>query len=136
MHRSTVLNCSQKTAAILFIFVGSLFTFTGCAQLYKFLGLTEQQTQEQISEDQKTIIRTVTQVRTTAAEILTTLIAAAGTIATGFLAKWLHTERKITKAVITGVEDNPTGNVKESIEAKATALGVQPKLHARVKALT
>lgn len=136
MLPSTVLNCSRTTAMITFILVGILFCLAGCAQLYKLAGLTEEQTNEQLAADQETIIRTITQVRTTAADIITTALAGLGAISSGFLAKWLGTERKITKALITGVEANPTGDVKESIQAKATAAGVENKLHARVKALT
>ena len=132
----TILNCTQQTAAILFILIGSLFIFTGCVQVYKLLGLTEEQTEQLLAEDQKTIIRTITQVRTTAAEIITTTIAGLGAIVSGFLAKWLHTERKITKVLITGVESADSSNIKKTIKAKATAAGIEPKLAARVQALT
>lgn len=134
--KTAILHCTQTTATLVFILIGSLFLFTGCVQLYKILGLTEEQTQEQVAEDQKTIIRTITQVRTTAAEIITTAVAGLGAIASGFLAKWLHTERKITQVLITGVESAHETNVKETIKAKATAAGVEPKLAARVRALT
>ncbi|MBA7686860.1 hypothetical protein ES703_95319 [subsurface metagenome] len=132
----TILNCTQQTAAILFILIGSLFIFTGCVQVYKLLGLTEEQTEQLLAEDQKTIIHTITQVRTTAAEIITTTIAGLGAIVSGFLAKWLHTERKITKVLITGVESADSSNIKKTIKAKATAAGIEPKLAARVQALT
>ncbi len=136
MLQSTVLKCSQKTAAVFFILIGSLFCLAGCAQLYKSIGFTEEQTQEQVAEDQKTIIRTITQVRTTTAEILTTIIAGLGAIASGFLAKWLSTERKMTKVLITGVEKANEINTKEMIASIAGATGIEPQLHARVKALT
>lgn len=132
----TILHCTQTTATLVFILIGSLFIFTGCVQVYKLLGLTEEQTQEQISEDQKTIIRTITQVRTTTAEIITTAIAGLGAIASGFLAKWLHTERKITGVLITAVESADSSNIKKTIKTKASAAGVEPKLAARVRALT
>jgi len=135
-QKTTILKCTQTTATIIFILVGTLFILTGCARFYDLIGLTEEQTTEQISEDQETIIRTVTQVRTTAGEIITTAIAAIGTIATGFLTKWLHTEKKITQAVITGVEDAHASDVKASIKRNATAAGVESKLAARVKVLT
>ena len=56
MLQSTVLRCSQKTAMILFIFIGSLFCLAGCAQLYKLIGLTPEQTADQIGKDQKAIL--------------------------------------------------------------------------------
>lgn len=132
----TVLQCSQTTATIVFILIGTLFILTGCAQIYKSLGLTEEQIDEQVSEDQKTIIRTITQVRTTTAEIITTAVAGLGTIASGFLAKWLGTERKITAALITGIESAGDLRAKESVKAKATASGIESALHARVVKLT
>ena len=132
----TILKCSQKTTMTVFILIGSLFCLTGCAQLYKLIGLTEEQTEEQLAEDQKTIIRTITLTRNTAADIITTAVAGIGTIASGFLAKWLRTERKITKALITGVEKANDTNVKESIATAAGTAGIEPKLHDRVKALT
>ena len=135
-NSKTILYCSQTTATVVFILMGCLFILTGCAQVYKVLGLTEEQVAEQVSEDQKTIIRTITKVRTTTAEIVTTAIAALGTIASGFLAKWLGTERKMTAALITAIESSDGVNVKEAAQAKATAAGIETQLHARVISLT
>lgn len=136
MPHPTTLKCSQTTATIVFLLVGSLFCLTGCAQLYKLLGLSNHQTADQVQKDQANRQKIIEDIRLTTTEILTTAIAGIGAIASGFLAKWLGTERKITKAMIAGVESNPTDNIKESIKAKATMLGVQSKLHTRVKALT
>ena len=136
MQQSTVLKCSQTTAVILFILIGTLFCLTGCAQLYKLIGLTEEQTQDQLSQDQETIIRTITTTRNTTADIITTVIAGLGAIVSGFLAKWLGTERKMLKATITGVENANDISVKQSIKDKAMIAGVEPQLHRRVQALT
>ncbi len=135
-YHQTFLRCSQKTAAILFIFIGSLFCLAGCAQLYKFIGLTEEQTQEQLAEDQKTMIRTITLTRNTAADIITTALAGIGTIASGFLAKWLGTERKITKAMIIGIENTDSNLLKKNVNTQAHKLRIEPQLHKRVKSLT
>lgn len=135
-HTPTHLLCSYHTAGLIFVALGSLFLFVGCTQLYKMIGLTEKQVADQVAEDQKTIIRTITHVRTTTAEILTSAIAGIGAIASGFLAKWLGTERKITKVLITGVEKANDTTVKQSIKVKAVAAGIEPKLAARVRALT
>ena len=136
MPQSTLLNCSRITATILFILIGSLFCLTGCAQLYKLIGLTEQQTQDQLSQDQKTIIRTITVTRNTVADIITTTIAGLGAITTGILAKRLGTEKKLNKALITGIEKSPDLSVKHSVKEQALSAGVESKLHTRVKALT
>ena len=134
--KTTILRCSQTSAFIVFVLIGTLFILVGCAEVYKAAGLTEEQTDEQVSEDQKVIIRTVTQVRTTTADILTSAIAGFGTIASGFLAKWLGTERKITKALIAGIEKAAPGSVKESVHQQATDAGIEPQLSKRVAALT
>lgn len=136
MLQSTVLRCSQKTAVILFILIGSLFILIGCEQLYKMIGLTEQQTAAQIAQDQEAAQQIIQQVRWTTHEIITTALAGAGTILSGLLARWLGTERKITTALITGIEKTNNSNVKESVNRTATAAGVEPQLHTRVVALT
>ena len=134
--KPAILACTQTTATIVFILVGSLFIFIGCAHLYKTIGLTDEQAAEQVSQDQDATTQIIQQVRWTAHDIITTAIAAAGTILSGFLARWLDTERKMTTAMITGVEASTDSTVKELIQAKATAAGVETQLHARVVSLT
>ena len=136
MYKPALLNCTRTTAMVVFILVGCLFCLAGCAQLYKFIGLTEEQTQEQLAADQKTIIRTITLTRNTAADIITTAVAGIGTIVSGFLAKWLHTEKKLTNTIIRGVEIGSESHVKRSIETAAGKAGIEKQLNARVKALT
>lgn len=136
LHHPTILRCSQQTAFLIFLTIGTLFILTGCAQVYKAAGLTEEQTDDQVSADQQTIIRTVTQVRTTTAEILTTAIAGLGTIASALLTRLLGTERKITAALITGIETAKDISVKPAVKDKAMIAGVQTQLHKRVTALT
>lgn len=135
-HKTAILNCSYHTAGLTFIILGSFFLLTGCAGLYKILGLTPEQTATQVAQDQDATQQIIQQVRWTTHEIITTTLAGAGTILSGLLARWLGTERKITAALITGIEAAPGTGVKESVSAKATAAGVEPKLHARVVALT
>lgn len=121
---------------ISFILIGSLFTLAGCAQLYKFLGLTKQQTQNQIEKDQTDRQKIIEGIRLTTTELITTAIAGAGAILSGILAKWLGTERKITNTLITAVEKSATDTVKETIHNFAGTAGIEPQLHKRVKALT
>ncbi|MBA7653066.1 hypothetical protein ES703_60907 [subsurface metagenome] len=121
---------------ILFILIGSLFCLAGCAQLYKLIGLSDEQTADQVAADQADRQKIIQGIRLTTTELITTAIAAAGAIASGFLAKWLTTEKKITTAMITGVEKSNDKNVKESIKDESLLAGVQPQLHARVKSLT
>ncbi|MBA7700925.1 hypothetical protein ES703_109651 [subsurface metagenome] len=121
---------------ILFIFIGSLFCLAGCAQLYKLIGLTPEQTADQIGKDQKAIAKVLDTARLDITQLITTIIAGIGAIASGFLAKWLGTERKITKVLITGIENADTTEVKQAVKANALSAGVESQLHARVKALT
>ncbi len=134
-HQS-ILRCSHQTAFVIFLLIGTLFILTGCAAAYKALGLTEEQIHEQVDKDQKVIIRTITTVRTTTADIITTALAGIGTIASGFLAKWLGTERRISRALITGIEKAAPGSVKDTVHQKATDAGIQKQLSRRVAALT
>ncbi len=135
-----------------------LFIIIGCTSLFRSAGLTDDQAQQQTLQLKTALIDATTEaiatVQTGLAEghdlktialnttstFLWKIIAAAGAtvgvVLNGLLAKWLTTEKKMNKALITGVESNPAGNVKESIEARATALGVENALHKRVKALT
>ncbi len=136
MLESTVLRCSQKTAMIAFILIGSLFCLAGCAQLYKLIGLTDEQTQDQLTKDQADRQQIIEGIRLTTTELITTAIAGVGAIASGFLAKWLGTERKITKVLITGVEKATSNAAKEQIQKQALAAGVESQLHKRVQALT
>lgn len=147
-----------RTLALSLICLGFLFSMVGCAQFYKMLGLTEKQTTDQVSEDQKVIIqaiseirdtaadqatetqkviiRTISEVRTTAADIVSVSAAALGTLASGLLARWLGTERKITKALIVGIENAPASDAKASIKSVAISAGVEKALHKRVASLT
>lgn len=136
MHKPTVLNCTRTTAMIVFILIGSLFTLTGCAQLYKLFGLSDRQAADQVAQDQAAIAKIAQDVRFTTTEILTTAIAGIGAIASGLLAKWLGTERKITKVLITSIEDANADLTKKTIHKNATRADIEPQLHARVKALT
>lgn len=121
---------------IAFILIGSLFCLAGCAQLYKLIGLTDEQTQDQLTKDQADRQQIIEGIRLTTTELITTAIAGVGAIASGFLAKWLGTERKITKVLITGVEKATSNAAKEQIQKQALAAGVESQLHKRVQALT
>ena len=135
-QHQTILQCSQKTAFITFVILGTLFTLTGCAQLYKTLGLTDEQTQDQVSQDHLVATKIITQVRTATADIVTTALAGLGAIASGILAKWLGTERKMTTALITGIEAAHDISVKAAVKDKAMIAGIQTKLAKRVARLT
>lgn len=127
---------NKNTAALILIILGSILLLAGCTQLYRTIGLTPNQVQQQTALDQAAIQLTIEQARTHFWQIVSATIGGAGTILSGLLARWLGTERKITAAMITGIEKAPQNAVKQSITAKAVAAGVEPKLNARVRALT
>ncbi len=135
-RHQTILRCSQTTATILFIIIGALFIITGCRGIYQKLGMTPDQVDAQVAADQQTITQILDQSRTSTTQIITSAIAGLGAIASGILAKWLGTERKITDTLITTIESNSNAVLKEMIQAKAKKRGIEPKLAARVKALT
>lgn len=133
---TATLNCKHNTAGLIFIAIGSIFILVGCTKLYDSLGLNPEQTAAQVAEDQEAIQKIIGQTRITTTEIITTALAGVGAILSGLLAKWLGTERKITTALITGIEAADPGAVKEEVQKKAIAAGVEPQLHAKVVALT
>ncbi|MCK5480830.1 MAG: hypothetical protein KAJ06_06775 [Gammaproteobacteria bacterium] len=136
MPQPTLLKCSQTTATFSFILLGSILIFAGCAQLYRTIGMNEDQVSEQVAADQKVRGEIIDTVRVTTTEMITTALAGLGTIVSGFLARWLGTERKITKTLITGIESNDSKSTKEAVHSMAVAAGVEKKLHKRVAKLT
>lgn len=135
-QKSAVLACSYQTAGIIFIVLGCLFVTVGCEKLYSTIGLSDEQIAEQTAQDQEAIENIIETGRTQIYDVVVTILAGTGGILSGLLAKWLKTERKITTAIIQGVETASSDNVKTSIQQKATAAGVENELHTRVSALT
>lgn len=153
-----ILRCSRTTATIIVSVTIFLFILIGCQSLFRSAGLTDEQAAQQTAElksalegaaaaaivDIQTGLEEGHDLKTIAVKassaFLWKMIAAAGAtvgvVLNGLLAKWLSTEKKITKALITGVETHEDGHVKGSIKAAAIAAGVENKLHARVKDLT
>lgn len=135
-HQPATLRCKHNTAGLILITLGSIFVLVGCTQVYKTLGLTEKQAQDQTEKDQEATGAIIDQARITTTEIVTTALAGLGAILSGILAKWLNTEKKITAALITGIESAANSTTKQKVKSTATSAGIEPKLHARVLALT
>lgn len=135
-HSQTYLNCTYNAAGLIFIVLGTIFIFQGCTRFYKAIGLTEKQAATQTAKDQASRQQLSDQFRLTTTEIISSAMAGAGAILSGLLARWLGTERKITTALITGIETANNQKVKKSVNSKATAAGVEPLLHRRVVKLT
>lgn len=158
MQKYLVINCSPRTATIIIFTTIFLFILIGCASLFRTAGLSDEQAAAQVAELKSALegaaTAAIADIQTGLAEghdlktiavktssaFLWKIIAAAGAtvgvVLNGLLAKWLSTEKKINKVMITGVEETNDTNTKEAITAKAGAAGVEPQLHARVKALT
>jgi len=158
MQKYLVLNCSRTTATVIISVTIFLFILIGCQSLFRSAGLTDEQAAQQTAQlksalegataaaiadiqtglEQGHDLKTIA-VKTSSA-FLWKIIAAAGAtvgvVLNGLLAKWLRTEKKITKVLITGVEKTNSTDLKQSIAAAAGAAGLEPQLHARVKALT
>lgn len=132
----TEIHCRHNTAGLFLLLIGSALVIIGCESLYHTIGLTDEQTAQQLAADQEALQGLLTTGRTTLYDIIVTIMAGGGTILSGLLAKWLGTERKITTAMIQGIESADPGTVKEEVQKKAIAAGVESKLHSRVVALT
>ena len=158
MQKYLVLNCSRTTATIIITTTILLFVLIGCQSLFRSAGLTDEQAAQQTAELKSALdaaaaaaIATAQQslaqghdLKTTAVKassiflwkILAAAAATLGVALNTLLAKWLGTEKKITKAMITAVENTNDPSAKQAIRSAAIAAGVESKLHARVKALT
>lgn len=112
------------------------FATVGCAGVYKAIGLTQEQTAEQVGEDQVMYVRLIEQGRGVFWQVATAVLGGLGTVATGVLGKYLHTERKITKAAILGIERNDGKDVKGAVKDAAKKLGVTQPLAKRVDKIT
>lgn len=132
----TEIHCRHRTAGLIFIVLGCLFCLIGCSKVYKFMGLTDDQAAAQVAQDQQATQQIIEQTRVTAYDIASATIAGVGSLLSGLLARWLGTERKITTALIKGIEAGETPRVKKAVQQKATLAGVQPILDKRVQALT
>jgi len=129
-------NCKHTITATALLILGILFTLIGCAQVYEKLGLSPEQTENQVQQDQAATQQILNQTRTTTTEIISTTLAGLGAIASTILARLLGTERKITTALITGIEESTDKTVKSTVQTKATNAGIENQLHKRVIALT
>lgn len=132
----TEIRCRHNTAGLILILIGTLFVFTSCTAFYRAIGLTDEQAKAQTEKDQESRQNLTDQFRLTTTELISSAMAGAGAILSGLLARWLGTERKMTTALITGIEKADTPNVKKYVKAKAITAGIESKLNARVQALT
>ncbi len=154
----TILRCRRSTTIVILSTTIFLFLLIGCASLFRSAGLTDDQVAQQTAALKAALVdatsAAITDIQTGLAEghdlptiavktgtsFLWKMIAAAGAtvgvVLNGLLAKWLGTEKKITKAMIAGVEKANNTDTKETITTIAGAAGIEPQLHARVKALT
>lgn len=125
----------RKTATIIII-IGFALLITSCTAIYKFIGLTEKQAEDQTAKDRQITIDVLETGREQIWQLATAAVTALGGITSGLLARWLGTERKITTTLISAIETSGADSLKETISSKATSAGIEPKLNARVRALT
>lgn len=154
----TFLHCSHRTAALVLCTIFSLFLLIGCAALLRKTGIPQDEADRlaaiaeqnladaaaEAVENIKTGLAQGQDVKSIVVETgsafawkLTTIAASTiGAVLSGLLAKWLATERKISKACITAIEKTNNISTKEYVQKKATAAGVQKQLDRRVQSLT
>lgn len=158
LHHQTFLRCSRQTATVTIFAIFLLFLIVGCASMLRKAGMTNDQATDQAAQitaalgdaaaeavadiqtrlaQDKELPAIATETASAFAWKITAIAASTiGAVLSALLAKWLSTERKMTTAIITGVEDAHASDVKASIKRNATAAGVESNLNARVKALT
>jgi len=127
----------HRTAAVcLTLFCCLLFAGLSCAPLMRSVGLDEQEIADihGIAVDELDAVKDVG--RVALSEVITAVIAGVGAVTSAVLARMLTTERKISKAVIAGVEAGDTSETKAAIQKAAVAAGVEDPPHKRVQSLT
>jgi len=122
--------------AWLLVIVGVCCMTISCTAIYKTLGMTPEQTSEQLIKDSAAVAAAVDAGRVLFWQIVSSVLGGGGTILCGLLAKWLGMSNKMLAAVITGVEAAGQAETKAAIMQVALATGIEPKLDARVQALT
>ena len=157
LHHQTFLRCSRQTATVTIFAIFLLFLILGCASMLRKAGMTNDQPTDQAAQitaalgdaaaeavadiptglaQDKDLPALATDTASAFAWKIAAIAASTiGAVLSALLAKWLGTERKITQAMITGIEKAPNNNVKESVKDEAFLAGIQNELHARVKAL-
>lgn len=158
MQKYLVLNCSRTTATIIIFATIFLFILIGCQSLFRSAGLTDEEATLQIAQLEAAVADATTAaiadaqaglaaghdlktiaIRTSSAfiwKIIAAASASVGVVLNGLLAKWLSTEKKITKTLITGIENNDSQTTKEAVRLTAIAAGTQKQLRKRVASLT
>jgi len=143
---------------IVCVLFAAVFIIIGCANAYKALGLTDEQAQAAVEKDKAAAQHAGQEVRDALARVLageqvpmedaistarvtlwqavSAAIAVVGAAGGAILSKALGTERKMSAAIIAGVEKANPEKVKESIAAEAANRGVKVQVHKRVKKLT
>ena len=116
--------------------IGFTTSLLGCATWYEQMGFTKDESQALAAKDRTKFLEVKQQADSIFWESMSVAIAGAGTLLSGLLGKYLLSERKISKAVILGVENAANDEVKATIEKTAIALGVEDKLSKRVESLT
>lgn len=127
-------NGKRITAAL--VGIGLCFVLIGCAEVYRAAGMSDEQAAEQIDRDREALLEAAGPASALAWQLATAGVSAVGAILTALLGKWLGDERKLSAAVIHGVERSAKGNVKQTVQATAETAGVQEKLAKRVQKLT
>jgi len=96
------------------------------------IGIPESEVSKLVEDDSVRTLRIVQEGRTVFWQAATAILGSLGTAVSVLLGKYLNTERKLTKAVILGVEDAGSDSAKATIANKATKLGVSKLLAKRV----
>lgn len=158
LHHQTFLHCSRRTALLIIGTTFLLFVLIGCAAMLRKTQIPQDEADRLAAIAKQNLAAAATEavadiqeglaqgqdlksiaVKTGSAftwKLATIGASTIGAVLSGLLAKWLGTERKITTALITGIEKSGLNGTKQNVQAKAKAAGVQNQLDHRVQALT
>lgn len=116
--------------------ITGLFLVVGCGGFYKMLGLPSPEVDELVKDDALRTLQAVQEGRTIFWQAATAAIGSLGAVVSVLLGKYIQVERKISKAMIMGIEKSEGNGVKGQVAKQAVRYGVDKPLTKRVTKLT
>ena len=120
----------------LLILGGFAYLLVGCADVYRSLGMTDEEAVEQQGKDTVEIIKAIESGREVFWQAATAIVTGLGAVISAVLAKWLGTEKKVSGAAISAVVRDGNGDVLKLLRAEAAAQGVGKTMANRIDAAT
>lgn len=116
--------------------ITGLFLVVGCGSFYKILGVPPAEVDKLVQDDSLRTLQAVQEGRTIFWQAATAVMSSLGAVVSVLLGKYLQVERKMSKAMIMGIEKVEGNTVKGEVAKQAARYGVDDSLKKRVIKLT